>query len=1184
MSGAKSVTATFAIKTYALTVSATNGSVAKSPDLTSYDSNAVVQLTATPATGYTFTGWTGDASGTTNPISVTMSGAKSVTATFAIKTYALTVSATNGSVAKSPDQESYDSNAVVQLTATPATGYTFTGWSGAATGTTNPVSVTMDAAKTVTANFAINMYALTVNATNGTVAKSPDAATYAHGSSVELTATPATGYTFTGWSGDASGTTNPITVTMSGAKSVTANFAINMYALTVNATNGTVAKSPDAATYAHGTSVELTATPATGYTFTGWSGAATGTTNPVSVTMDAAKTVTANFAIKTYALTVSATNGSVAKNPDLTSYDSNAVVQLTATPATGYTFTGWTGDASGTTNPISVTMSGAKSVTATFAIKTYALTVSATNGSVAKSPDLTSYDSNAVVQLTATPATGYTFTGWTGDASGTTNPISVTMSGAKSVTATFAIKTYALTVSATNGSVAKSPDLTSYDSNAVVQLTATPATGYTFTGWTGDASGTTNPISVTMSGAKSVTATFAIKTYALTVSATNGSVAKSPDLTSYDSNAVVQLTATPATGYTFTGWTGDVVASTDSITVTMDAAKTVTATFAIKTYALTVSATNGSVAKSPDLTSYDSNAVVQLTATPATGYTFTGWTGDASGTTNPISVTMSGAKSITATFAIKSYTLTIVSPNGTVVKTPDLTSYDSNSVVGVKVTPAVGYSFIGWTGDIESSTDSISVTMNAAKNITATFAIKKYILTTTAVNGTVVKSPNLVSYDTNSVVELTATPASGYAFNGWTGDASGTTNPISVTMNAAKNITANFIALNVVELVSGWNMFSLNVIPQDSNATAVFGSMTHLVIVKSGDGKVFWPEFGINTIGTVHLGQAYQVYTNGADVISVTGTPVVLSSTPIPLASGWNMLAYLPKVDMPIVTALAGIVTQIKIVKNNAGEVYWPDYGIDDIGIMQVGQGYMMNMKTTGSLTYPSGLGKQAHSTSGTIMPKTRHFVYTAGNTGNNATVLATRIVQNNKNVSDSSEVGVYNASGNLVGSGVVMNGKAAFSIWGDNPMTKEKDGLAASESFTFKLWRSNGEVNNLVFVGEGADKGFVENGLIVGAMSVRSNNLVTKFALANAYPNPFRGNVRIAFDVASINGKDLQNVEINVFDVRGVLVQQIVKGMYKAGHYTVAWDGNDHLGSNMYIIQMKAEEFSQKIKLFRVK
>ena len=511
--GAWSVDSFETIQSYAISVTSAHGTVVKTPAQTTYDSNSVVGLKVTPDAGYTFTGWTGDVVALTDSITVTMDAAKSITANFAIKTYALTVSATNGSVAKSPDQESYDSNAVVQLTATPATGYTFTGWTGDASGTTNPISVTMSGAKSVTATFAIKTYALTVSATNGSVAKSPDQESYDSNAVVQLTATPATGYTFTGWTGDASGTTNPISVTMSGAKSVTATFAIKTYALTVSATNGSVAKSPDQESYDSNAVVQLTATPATGYTFTGWSGAASGTTNPVTVTMDAAKTVTATFAINMYALTVNATNGTVAKSPDAATYAHGTSVELTATPATGYTFTGWSGAASGTTNPVTVTMDAAKTVTATFAIKTYALTVSATNGSVAKSPDQESYDSNAVVQLTATPATGYTFTGWTGDASGTTNPISVTMSGAKSVTATFAIKTYALTVSATNGSVAKSPDLTSYDSNAVVQLTATPATGYTFTGWTGDASGTTNPISVTMSGAKSVTATFAIKTY-----------------------------------------------------------------------------------------------------------------------------------------------------------------------------------------------------------------------------------------------------------------------------------------------------------------------------------------------------------------------------------------------------------------------------------------------------------------------------------------------------------------------------------------------------------------------------------------------------------------------------------------------------------------------------------------------
>src|SRR5437773_8392763 len=161
----------------------------------------------------------------------------------------------------------------------------------------------MDAAKSITATFAINTYALDVTvAGSGTVAKSPDHASYDHGSSVELTATPATGYHFVGWSGDATGSTKPLSVTMDAAKSITATFAINTYALDVTtAGSGTVAKSPDHASYDHGSSVELTATPATGYQIGRGSGGARGSSNPLSVTMDAAKSITDKFAINLYA-------------------------------------------------------------------------------------------------------------------------------------------------------------------------------------------------------------------------------------------------------------------------------------------------------------------------------------------------------------------------------------------------------------------------------------------------------------------------------------------------------------------------------------------------------------------------------------------------------------------------------------------------------------------------------------------------------------------------------------------------------------------------------------------------------------------------------------------------------------------------------------------------------------------
>ena len=1173
MKSAKNITANFGLKSYTLTITSAHGTVVKSPNLSLYDSNSVVGLKATPAAGYTFTGWTGDVVSASDTITVTMNAAKNLTANYTIKTYALTVTAVNGTVAKSPDQPLYDSNTVVSLTATPAAGYTFTGWSGAATGTTNPISVTMNAAKSVTATFAIKTYALTITAVNGTVAKSPDLASYDSNAVVQLTATPAAGYTFTGWSGGATGTTNPISVTMNAAKSVTATFAIKTYALTITAVNGTVAKNPNQASFDSNTVVQLTATPNTGYVFNGWSGDTTSTANPISVTMKSAKNITANFGLKSYTLTITSAHGTVVKSPNLSLYDSNSVVGLKVTPAAGYTFTGWTGDVISASDTITVTMNAAKNLTANYTIKTYALTVTAVNGTVAKSPDLASYDSNAVVQLTATPAAGYTFTGWSGGATGTTNPVSVTMNAAKSVTATFAIKAYALTITAVNGTVAKSPNQATFDSNSVVQLTATPNAGYTFTGWTGDTTVTANPISVTMKSAKNITANFAIKVYALTITAVNGTVAKSPNQATFDSNSVVQLTATPNAGYTFTGWTGDTTVTANPISVTMKSAKNITANFVIKTYALTITAVNGTVAKNPNQTTFDSNTVVQLTATPATGYTFTGWSGAATGTTNPVSVTMNAAKSVTATFAIKTYALTITAVNGTVVKNPNQATFDSNTVVQLTATPNTGYTFTGWTGDTTVTANPISVTMKSAKNITANFVIKTYALTITAVNGTVAKNPNQAIFDSNTVVQLTATPNTGYTFTGWTGDTTVTANPISVTMKSAKNITANFIAsVHNYPIASGWNIVSFNVLPLDSAAVTIFGSMSHLVIAKNSAGDVYWPSFSINNIVTIHVNQGYMVYTTAADTIRITGTPIAVATSPIALSAGWNIMGYSPQVDLPIATALAGIASQITIVKNTAGDVYWPDFGINNIVTMHVGEGYFIHMKADASLTYPSGLGKMVSVASGMMLPKTRHFVYASGNTGNSATMLLKNVVENTKAIPDSSEIAVYDASGILVGSGTVMSGKSAFSIWGDNEMTKEKDGLGAAEALTFKVWTPTNEEYAGTYVGPNSS-GYTENALMIGALSIHRAMKITNCALATAYPNPFRGNVRIAFDVAAITGKDMANVEINVYDVRGVLVRQLTKGLYKTGRYSVTWDGSDHIGSNMYIVMMKTEK-----------
>ena len=593
--------------------------------------------------------------------------------------------------------------------------------------TDNPLTVVMDGNKSITANFTINTYTLSISAVNGSVAKVPDQPTYDHGTSVQLTATADPGYHFTGWSGDASGTDNPLTVVMDGNKSITANFAINTYTLSVSAVNGSVAKVPDQPTYDHGTSVQLTATPAEGYHFTGWSGDSSGSDNPLTVVMDDNKNITANFAINTYTLTVSSVNGSVAKVPDQLTYDHGTSVQLTATPAEGYHFTGWSGDASGTDNPLTVVMDDNKNVTANFAINTYTLSISAVNGAVAKVPDQLTYDHGTSVELTATATPGYHFTGWSGDASGTDNPLTVVMDGNKSVTANFAINTYTLTISAVNGSVAKVPDQPTYDHGTSVQLTATPAEEYHFTGWSGDASGTDNPLTVVMNGNKSITANFAINTYTLGVSAVNGSVSKVPNQPSYVYGTSVQVIATPNVGYHFTTWSGDLTGSVNPTTVLMDRNKNITANFTINVYIITASNIGSGTITPSGPINVNHGASRSFTVAPNMGYHIDSVVVDGLNVgvvTDYLFSNVTANHTITAYFSINQYSLDVsVSGMGSVIKNPDQSLYPHGSTVVLTAVANTGYHFLGWSGDFSGRTNPLNILMDAQKSIKATFML-----------------------------------------------------------------------------------------------------------------------------------------------------------------------------------------------------------------------------------------------------------------------------------------------------------------------------------------------------------------------------------------------------------------------------------------------------------------------------
>jgi hypothetical protein len=127
------------------------------------------------------------------------------------------------------------------------------------------------------------------------------------------------------------------------------------------------------------------------------------------------------------------------------------------------------------------------------------------NGTVSRSPDPPAC---GPVELTATPDAGWHFVGWSGDVSGAANPLAFTLGGDKSVTATFALNTCTLNVTVVgNGTVTQNPDPPGC---GPVELTAIPATGEGFVGWSGDVSGAANPLTFMLGGDKSITANFGV--------------------------------------------------------------------------------------------------------------------------------------------------------------------------------------------------------------------------------------------------------------------------------------------------------------------------------------------------------------------------------------------------------------------------------------------------------------------------------------------------------------------------------------------------------------------------------------------------------------------------------------------------------------------------------------------------
>lgn len=697
------------------------------------------------------------------------------------------------------------------------------------------------------------VYALSLAGSNGQVSVdgTPQSLPYStnvlRGTNVTLQAIPDPTYEFTSWSGDLTGSTNPTTVTVDADTSITANFSKIYYTLSIQGSgsgsvivDGTSRSLPWSGSFACGSTVALEADPDSCNAFTTWSGDLTGGTNPTSITMDGAKSVTANFAPIMYTLSLTGVGeGSVSVDgvshslPWSGGVACGTTVELTAVSDPCYTFGGWTGDLTGVSNPKSLTMTGNKSVTASFTQLQYDLQLSGTgDGSVSVDgvlrflPWTGTFDCGDTVTLEAVPDSCWQFGNWSGDLTGSDSPDQIVIDGDKSVTANFEQIEYTLSIAGTgsgsivvDGTPHSVPWSGAFICGSAVTVEAVPNSCYQFDSWSGDLSGEVNPRVVTMSAAKSITASFSMIEYSLNLTGDEGGTVTVEGVSHtlpwsgpFDCGSVVTLDADADSCHEFTGWTGSITWGNSPVDVVMDGDKNIAAGFSILTYTVTISgdsegqvSVDGVVQSLPWSDTVDCGTTLALEATPDSCWQFDAWSGDLSSSDNPVSLVVDGTKTISAGFSETEYSLSVDGTGGSILvdgspqSLPWSGSYACGNSVTLEAVPDEHREFAGWSGDLSGSDNPVDLVMDGDRSIVASFDWTNYTLSLSATgNGTVsvdgvpqaLPWSGSVPYGTEVVLE--AAPADGWKFKGWSGAISGSETAVTVTIGGDISVGATF--------------------------------------------------------------------------------------------------------------------------------------------------------------------------------------------------------------------------------------------------------------------------------------------------------------------------------------------------------------------------------------------------------
>ncbi|MDR1974240.1 MAG: InlB B-repeat-containing protein [Bacteroidales bacterium] len=691
----------------------------------------------------------------------------------------------------------------VSISALAKLGNKFTHWTEdgqTLTGVGNVYNFQLDRDRSFVAHFDTLSYQFTLSVTAGGTVSGDTSGIYVHNYPVSLHATPATGYSFSGYYNEGSSTAVSISADyvfpLTSNRSLQAKFELQKYLVNVRTNNALWGDVTGGGKIEYGTQISLVATPKNYCEFVAWvAGSDTLSKNATfSYKVESAVSITGVFREIRYPVVVNTNpshGGTVTGGGVYSAFNANSTIILTATPAVAYNFSHFKNDSTSeefSQNPYTVLsggrITGAKSYTAYFNLKKYNVAGNAVPSAGGTVSGAGQYEHGSSVVLSAVPNAEYEFAGWvySGDTLSKIPQISFIAYRDTALNAIFRLKKYTVTVTNNQPSYGVVSGDGLYEHFSTATLTAIPNVGYEFRSWVKDGQvlDTVSPYSFTVLGAASIEANFSYTRKNVTAYALPAGSGTISGTGRYENASQVTLVAQANTGYSFVRWEdvlGHEVGVTQTIYLSAVSDTTLVARFAPIPYKITISSNpNGTVSfNGVDYSSSAIDSVVEygkqlpLFASIVTGgYKFTGWT--KFGTAELLSVedtflyTVTKEENLYANFSntavsisasVLPYGKGAVEGNG---------NYEKGSYYPITVVPSYGYVLKEWQTTDGTSIGSENPLMVYAEKDTSFVAVLEKDTFNVVAAGASSGAGRYCYLDTATLV---ATAEAGYHLVGW---------------------------------------------------------------------------------------------------------------------------------------------------------------------------------------------------------------------------------------------------------------------------------------------------------------------------------------------------------------------------------------------------------------------------------